>query len=124
ARAVEHVASQAERAFRCPLLRFSGACDHACEPRTNAASMAAFFPADAAGCASVAPILFLVPLLTMLIPPLEARSVQSTAGERSPGLNGPWKALGLDGAIIPRSPRCLLDGFDPAGMLLLFSCGN
>jgi hypothetical protein len=29
-----------------------------------------------------------------------------------------------DGTTIPRSARCFLDGFDPAGMFLLFSCRN
>src|SRR5262245_15399398 len=35
-------------------------------------------------------------------------------------LQGSWS----DGATIPGPARCLLDGFDPAGRLLLFSCGN
>jgi hypothetical protein len=29
-----------------------------------------------------------------------------------------------DSTTIPRSARCLLDGFDPAGMFLLFPCRN
>ena len=48
-----------------------------------------------------------------------------------PGIALIWIAvIGLvlrsrsDGTTIPRSAGCLLDGFDPAGMFLLFSCRN
>jgi hypothetical protein len=37
---------------------------------------------------------------------------------------GPVLRSWSDGTTIPRSASCLLDGFDPAGMFLLFSCGS
>jgi hypothetical protein len=37
---------------------------------------------------------------------------------------GPVLRSWSDGTTIPRSARCLLYGFDPAGMFLLFSCRN
>ena len=35
-------------------------------------------------------------------------------------MDGSWS----DGTTIPQSASCLLDGFDPARMLLLLSCGS
>src|SRR5260370_35735964 len=84
--------------------------------------MVALLPVNAAGPARAATMLFLFPLLTRLLPSAARLAGCDRRCERSLGVNGPWKALGLDGVIIPRSARCLLDGFDPAGTLLLFSC--
>src|SRR5215475_13920544 len=41
-----------------------------------------------------------------------------------PGVERPLEGSWSDGAIIPGPARCLLDGFDPAGRLLLFSWRN
>src|SRR5262245_9843132 len=41
-----------------------------------------------------------------------------------PGVEQLWKASWSDGTIILRSAPCLLDGFDPGGMFLMFSGGN
>src|SRR5258708_40053318 len=93
-----------------------------CELHASATSMVALLPVNAAGRARAATMLFLFPLLTMLVPSAARLAACDQRCERSLGLNGPWKALGLDGGIIPRSARCVLDGFDPAGPRLLFSC--
>src|SRR5262249_48201733 len=53
----------------------------------------------------------------------EARSLRSTAASEA-WVERPLEGSSSDGAIIPGPARCLLDGFDPAGTLLLFSCRN
>jgi GAF domain len=70
-------------------------------------------------------MLFLFPLLlTMLIPSAAGLAASDRRLRAKPGVERPLEGSWSDGAIIPRSARCLLDGFDPAGTLLLFSCRN
>jgi hypothetical protein len=94
-----------------------------CELRGNPASMA-FFPADAARCARAAPMLFLAPLLTMLIPSAARLAMSDRWLRAKPGVERRLEGSWSDGVIIAGPARCLLDGFDPAGTPLLFSYRN
>jgi hypothetical protein len=69
-------------------------------------------------------MLFLFPLLTTLIRSAARLAVSDRRLRAKPGVERPLEGSWSDRAIIPRSARCLLDGFDPAGMFLLFSCRN
>src|SRR3954470_3072950 len=77
-----------------------------CELRGSRASVV-LFPADPAGCARAAPILCVVPLLTMLIPS-DARLATPDNGREAWGLTA-LEASWSDGTIILRSARCLLE---------------
>src|SRR4029077_31683 len=70
------------------------------ELRGSAASMVALLPVNAAERARAATMLFLVPLLTMLIPSA-ARLAACDRRLAKPGVNSPWKALGLMGQLFP-----------------------
>src|SRR5260370_24524216 len=72
--------------------------------------------------ASAAPMLFLVPLLTMLIPSAARLAACDRRLRAKPGGEPPLEGSSSERAIIPGPAPCLLDGFDPAGTLLLFSC--
>src|SRR6266446_5085248 len=74
--------------------------------------------------ASAAPMLFLVSLLTMLIPSAARLAACDRRLRAKPGVERPLEGSWSDRAIIPGPATCLLDGFDPAGTLLLFSCRN
>src|SRR5260370_18725204 len=74
--------------------------------------------------ASAAPMLFLVPLLTMLLPSAARLAACDRRLRAKPGVERPLEGSWSDGAIILGPAPCLLDGFDPAGTLLLFSCRN
>jgi hypothetical protein len=63
-------------------------------------------------------------LLTMLVLSAAGLAACDRRLRAKPGVERPLEGSWSDGAIIPRSARCLLDGFDPSGTLLLFSCRN
>src|SRR6266481_8107502 len=74
--------------------------------------------------AGAAPMLFLVPLLTMLIPSAARLAACDRRLRAKPGVERPLEGSWSDGAIIPGPAPCLLDGFDAAGTLLLFRAGT
>src|ERR1700751_6459803 len=95
-----------------------------CELHASATSMVSLLAVNAAGRPRAATMLFLFPLLTMLVLSAAGLAACDRRLRAKPGVERPLEGSWSDGAIIPRSARCLLDGFDPSGPLFLFLCRN
>src|SRR6478672_2013374 len=95
-----------------------------CELHASATSMVALLPVNAAGRARAATTLLLLPLLAMLVPSAAGLAACDRRLRAKPGVERPLEGSWSDGGIIRGLAPCLLDGFDPSGTLLLFSCRN